>query len=231
MKITSQKGIELIKNFETLHDGDLSLIGLQPKMCPAGIWTEGYGHAILDKTGKQIKGAKNKYLAYDYSIAYTESEAETLLADDLGSVEKQINRLNLYCTQDQFDAIICGDVIEHLRNPECVLKHLAQLLTPEGVLIGTVPNTGHWSIVMDLAQGRFEMIPVGLLCMSHIRFFTEIEFRNLLRNSGLEIEILDRDTPPPTPMGERFISTLVSAGMGDELSLRTSEFRFQAYRG
>jgi lysozyme len=106
MKITSQKGIELIKNFETLHDGDLSLIGLQPKMCPAGIWTEGYGHAILDKTGKQIKGAKNKYLAYDYSIAYTESEAETLLADDLGSVEKQINRLNLYCTQDQFDAIV-----------------------------------------------------------------------------------------------------------------------------
>ncbi len=127
-----------------------------------------------------------------------------------------------------FDAIICGDVIEHLRNPEYVLKHLAQSLTPKGVLVGTVPNTGHWSIVMDLAQGRFEMIPVGLLCMSHIRFFTEIELRNLLHSSGLEIELLDRDSPPPTPKGERFISTLVSAGMGDEVSLRTSELRFRA---
>ena len=37
---TSQKGINLIKYFESLHDGDLTEIGLQPKMCPAGIWTE-----------------------------------------------------------------------------------------------------------------------------------------------------------------------------------------------
>lgn len=127
-----------------------------------------------------------------------------------------------------FDAIICGDVIEHLHYPESVLKYLAQSLTPEGVLIGSVPNTGHWSIVMDLAQGRFEMIPVGLLCISHIRFFTEIELRNLLRSSGFEIDIMHRDCPVPTPDGERFISTLISAGIGNEVSLRTSELRFRA---
>ncbi len=132
------------------------------------------------------------------------------------------------CFNQPFDAIICGDVIEHLQNPEYVLKHLVQSLTPEGVLIGSVPNTGHWSIVMDLAQGRFEMIPVGLLCMSHIRFFTETELRALLAKNGLKIDVLDRDSPPPTPNGEHFISTLVSAGMGDEVSLRTSELRFRA---
>lgn len=44
---TSENGIILIKHYESLHDGDLSRIGLQPKMCPAGYWTEGYGHAIL----------------------------------------------------------------------------------------------------------------------------------------------------------------------------------------
>ena len=36
---TSQIGISLIKHFEGLHDGDLKKIGLQPKKCPAGIWT------------------------------------------------------------------------------------------------------------------------------------------------------------------------------------------------
>jgi 2-polyprenyl-3-methyl-5-hydroxy-6-metoxy-1,4-benzoquinol methylase len=132
------------------------------------------------------------------------------------------------CFNQPFDVIICGDVIEHLHNPDFVLKQLAQSLTPGGVLIGSVPNTGHWSIVMDLAQGRFEMIPVGLLCMSHIRFFTETELRALLAKNGLKIDVLDRDSPPPTPNGERFISTLISAGMGDEVSLRTSEFRFRA---
>jgi len=33
--------IKLIVRYESLHDGDLKQIGLQPKMDPIGIWTEG----------------------------------------------------------------------------------------------------------------------------------------------------------------------------------------------
>ncbi|MDR6527433.1 GH24 family phage-related lysozyme (muramidase) [Chryseobacterium rhizosphaerae] len=36
---TSQRGIDLIKEFESLHDEDLKKPGLQPKMDPVGIWT------------------------------------------------------------------------------------------------------------------------------------------------------------------------------------------------
>jgi lysozyme len=36
---TSNVGIQLIQEFESLHDGDLTMIGLQPKMDPVGIWT------------------------------------------------------------------------------------------------------------------------------------------------------------------------------------------------
>jgi len=50
MKISKQ-GIELIKFFESLHDGNLSKIGLQPKLCPANIVTIGYGRALKDKKG------------------------------------------------------------------------------------------------------------------------------------------------------------------------------------
>ncbi len=103
---TSQKGITLIKHFETLHDGDLSLIGLQPKMCPAGVWTEGFGHAILDDNGKQITGCLGKYKAYENSVAYTKKEALELLSDDLKSIEYQINRLSLSLSQYQFDALV-----------------------------------------------------------------------------------------------------------------------------
>lgn len=103
---TSPTGITIIKDFETLHDGDLTLIGLQPKMCPAGVWTEGFGHAILDHNGKMIKGIENKYKAYDHSQAYTETEAENLLISDLKAVEKQINRLGLNINQNQFDSLV-----------------------------------------------------------------------------------------------------------------------------
>ena len=178
------------------------------------------------------RGSLGKALKEIHRCHITGIELNPVMADVASRIYDRVYNLPVedISFKCQFDAIICGDVIEHLRDPGSVLKHLTQLLTPDGVLIGTVPNSGHWSIVMDLAQGHFEMIPVGLLCMSHIRFFTEIELRNLLQTSGLEIEVLDRDTPPPTPMGERFISTLVSSGMGDELSLRTSELRFRAHR-
>jgi hypothetical protein len=84
---------------------------------------------------------------------------------------------------------------------------------------------------MDLAGGRFEMIPAGLLCVTHIRFFTEEEIRNLLAKVGLQIEIMERVQTTPTPQGERFIQTLVSAKLGNEESLRTESLRFRAVKG
>src|SRR5258706_11965545 len=34
-----------------------------------------------------------------------------------------------------FSYIICGDILEHLRDPEAMLKQLAEVLEPDGVLI------------------------------------------------------------------------------------------------
>ena len=107
---TSQTGIDLIKHWESLHDGDLTQIGLQPKLCPAGIWTVGYGHAIIDpKTNKHIKedtlGGKNR--AYELFPSLTEQESEELLAKDLIPREKYVtNKLKVRVNQYQFDALV-----------------------------------------------------------------------------------------------------------------------------
>lgn len=103
---TGNKGIELIKHFESLHDGDLTKIGLQPKQCPAGYWTEGYGHAILDDKGKMIKGAANKALAYKYSKVKDEETAIKMLQQDLTERESMVNSLALPLTQNMFDALV-----------------------------------------------------------------------------------------------------------------------------
>ena len=103
---TGDKGIALIKHFESLHDGDLTKIGLQPKQCPAGYWTEGYGHAILDDKGKMIRGAANKELAYKYSKVKDEETAIKMLQQDLTVRESMINSLGLTLTQNQFDALV-----------------------------------------------------------------------------------------------------------------------------
>jgi len=70
--------IAIAKHYETLHDGDSKKVGLQPKMCPAGYWTEGYGSVIRYK-GQMLKGAANRTVAYNLSRIRTEAEAEAEL--------------------------------------------------------------------------------------------------------------------------------------------------------
>lgn len=98
--------IELIKYFESLHDGDLSKIGLQPKICPAGYWTEGYGHMIL-YNGKPLEGVENKELAYKLSKVKDEIDAVRLLKQDISERENIVNKiLKKKVEQYQFDALL-----------------------------------------------------------------------------------------------------------------------------
>lgn len=107
----SPKGILIIKKFEGLHDGDLHQIGLQPKMCPAGVWTIGYGHALLNKnTGEWLRGEADYHLIaeqYPQYLKLTELQATEILEDDLAEFEKKVlQRLKITVTQNQFDALV-----------------------------------------------------------------------------------------------------------------------------
>lgn len=96
---------KLVKYCEGLHDGDLTKIGLQPKMDPLSIWTQGYGHAIFIN-GKALKGKENEKLAFDNYTLKDEAEALKLLQSDTTTREIQLNSLKLVLNQNQFDALL-----------------------------------------------------------------------------------------------------------------------------
>jgi lysozyme len=102
---TSSQGIELIMHFESLHDGDLSQIGLQPKMDCLGIWTVGYGHA-LKVDGEFLRGEADKSRAYEMFPNLTELQASVLLQADLMERERHIDGLKLNLSQNEFDALV-----------------------------------------------------------------------------------------------------------------------------
>lgn len=78
------QAVELIKSFEGIPDGDPATVNLDPYLCPAGYWTIGWGHVVLDPHGKQIKGRENKGLARCvYPGGITKAEAEVLLTDEV----------------------------------------------------------------------------------------------------------------------------------------------------
>lgn len=73
---------QLIKQFEGLR--------LEAYLCPAGIWTIGYGHTS--------DVSPNSFI--------TIQEADEYLHRDVASVEMQLNKLNLSLSQCQWDAIV-----------------------------------------------------------------------------------------------------------------------------
>ena len=96
-----------------------------------------------------------------------------------------------------FDAIVYGDVLEHLLDPRRVLVELARALGPDGVVVISVPNIAHLYIRLLLLAGRFDYVDQGILDDSHLRFFTARSLRALIAGAGLTIE---RFTATPLPL-------------------------------
>jgi lysozyme len=106
----SQAGIDVIKKWEGIEDGDPRTANLDPYMCSAGYWTIGWGHVVLDEDGNMLHGRENHDLAYHMMAGGIDmAQAETLLRADLVKFEKHVLRYigNSDTSQQEFDAFVC----------------------------------------------------------------------------------------------------------------------------
>ena len=89
---------------------------------------------------------------------------------------------------ERFDCVTCLDSMEHFTDPERLLARIhVDFLKPGGYCLISIPNVGHWSIVEDLLAGRWDYVPIGLMCNTHVRFFTLHSLRGLFHDHGFEI--------------------------------------------
>jgi SAM-dependent methyltransferase len=91
-----------------------------------------------------------------------------------------------------FDCILFGDVLEHLVDPEDVLRRYRELLAPDGLVLASIPNVQHFSVVKSLLRGDFMYQPAGLLDATHLRFFTFTSFAKLMLDAGFLPRVEDR---------------------------------------
>jgi lysozyme len=76
-------GIDLVKRFEGVADGDPTTVNLDPYMDPVGIWTVGWGHAIR-WNGRFLRGTGDRATAAAlYVGGISQEQADTLLLADL----------------------------------------------------------------------------------------------------------------------------------------------------
>ena len=89
-----------------------------------------------------------------------------------------------------FDCISCLDVIEHVFDPEKLIKEINRVLNRNGILILTTPNIRFIDYIRSLLfNGRFPMTSQDKGCYDggHIHYFTFRDVRSLLVSSGFVI--------------------------------------------
>lgn len=87
----------------------------------------------------------------------------------------------------EYDCVLILDVIEHLVSPEQVLLQVHEKISQDGHLVICVPNIGHWTIIQDLLEGRWDYKDQGILDRTHLRFFTYDSLVKLITNAGFKI--------------------------------------------
>ena len=90
----------------------------------------------------------------------------------------------------RYDAILLGDVLEHIADPTTTLRRCVTQLAQDGVVAISLPCVTHGSVRAMLLEGRWDYGDYGLLDRTHLRFFSREGMARLLADAGLEIEKL-----------------------------------------
>jgi 2-polyprenyl-3-methyl-5-hydroxy-6-metoxy-1,4-benzoquinol methylase len=157
------------------HAFSLAMVGHNKSVLEIGCATGYFTRAMVER-GCKVVGIELDPVA----AAVAEAWAERVVVGDLDRAEvwDQID-------DESFDVVLCGDVLEHLRDPLSALRAAVRKLRPDGVVVTSLPNVAHGDVRLHLLQGSFRYRDLGLLDRTHVRFFTLETIRELLRDAGL----------------------------------------------
>jgi SAM-dependent methyltransferase len=142
------------------------------------------GRLIRDRLGCRVTGVElNPVIALE-----AEQNLDRVIVGDVSEVE----------IEGSYDAVIALELMEHLVEPGPFLRSIRRLVKDGGRIVLSVPNVGHYSVVEDLLAGRWDYLPIGLLCYTHLRFFTRQTLDDWLGRFGFEeYEIVPQRTELP----------------------------------
>lgn len=176
--------LDLAKQGATSHGFLVTMVGANKRVLDIGR-DSGYLGEELAAFGNVVSGFEVNPVSADVARGHNERvEVGDLEAVDLAAAFDHA----------QFDVIIYGDVLEHLRDPLPVLRQARSLVAPGGGVFISVPNIAHGDVRLALLHGRFTYTKVGLLDDTHTRFFTRDSLIEFVREAGFTMIEMRRTT-------------------------------------
>ncbi|QEK12494.1 methyltransferase domain-containing protein [Crassaminicella thermophila] len=175
--------------------------------------------------GATLLQIKNIYKnANLYGIELNEKAAE--IANTFANiVVGNVENYNFHYEEEYFDYIIFADVLEHLYNPWNVLKNIRKYLKKDGIILASIPNIMHYSIIKNLLNGNWRYENSGLLDKTHIRFFTLNEINNMFATANYKIETITGSILQQSEHDMKFINSLNTITGKD----MTEQYEFYQY--
>jgi 2-polyprenyl-3-methyl-5-hydroxy-6-metoxy-1,4-benzoquinol methylase len=144
-------------------------------------------------------------------------------------------------TEAGFDVVLAADVLEHVREPERLLRQLHEVLGPGGTILASIPNVAHWYVRARVLVGRFDYDRRGILDRTHLRFFTRRSFTRAAERTGwrvasveatgLPLDIVDRGGEGQAAGARRFVHVVDRAGVAVWPTLFGYQFLFELSDG
>ena len=166
---------------ERRDEGDFVFV---PERIPLFVAAIGTGKRVLD-LGCRSGALTLHFLEGNEVVGLDVDRAALARAEALGiePVEANVEE-PLPLADGSFDAVVAGELLEHLQIPEALVAEARRVLRPGGVLVGSVPNAFRLQSRLRFLRGRSpEDDP------THLHLFSPAAVRELL--SGFEDVTLD----------------------------------------
>lgn len=136
---------------------------------------EGPGSVVLD-VGAGSGTFTNQLSARGFEVTSTDitDEALEVLRQRVSGQVERADATSLPFAASSFDAVVLGEVLEHVEDDAAALAEAARVLRPEGLLAVSVPRNPAWFSHSDEWAG-------------HFRRYTRDQLESLVGEAGFEI--------------------------------------------
>jgi len=142
--------------------------------------------------GKILRGRGHSVTGIENDVATAERARVFYDSFELADIESFA-----FPYRNEFDYILFADVLEHLRDPEAVLRRCIPALKESGKIIISVPNIANILVRASLLLGKFDYMERGILDRTHLRFFTLRSLKKMM--AEVDCRVLDV-IPTPLPV-------------------------------